>query len=216
MTNNFEVLRKKMVEKQLINRGIKDKNVIEAFRKVPREDFVDEEYKKSAYDDGPLPIGSGQTISQPYIVALMIDSLNLNADDKVLEIGTGSGYAAAVLSKIVNEVYTIEKIDKLAEKAKERFKKLNYTNISIKLGDGTLGWAENAPYDGIVVSAAAPHVPEALINQLAESGEIIIPVGEEGGVQRLKLIKKSKDGTIIEENLDYVRFVPLLGENGYK
>lgn len=216
MANNFEELRKNMVEKQLINRGIEDKNVIEAFSKVPREEFVDDKYKRSAYDDGPLPIGSGQTISQPYIVALMIDSLNLNADDKVLEIGTGSGYAAAVLAKIVNQVYTIEKIDNLAEKAKERFKKLNYTNISVKVGDGTLGWTENAPYDGIVVSAAAPHVPEALINQLAESGEIIIPVGEEGGVQRLKLIKKAKDGTVTEDNLDYVRFVPLLGENGYK
>jgi protein-L-isoaspartate(D-aspartate) O-methyltransferase len=216
MANNFEELRKKMVDKQLINRGIKDEKVIDAFSEVPREEFVGEKYKSSAYDDGPLPIGSGQTISQPYIVALMIDSLNLNEDDKVLEIGTGSGYAAAVLAKIVNEVYTIEKIDKLAEKAKERFKKLNYTNISTKVGDGTLGWSENAPYDGIVVSAAAPHVPEALINQLAESGKIIIPVGEDGGVQRLKLIKKSKDGTVTEENLDYVRFVPLLGENGYK
>lgn len=216
MANNFEELRKKMVEKQLINRGIEDEKVIDAFAKVPREEFVGEKYKSSAYDDGPLPIGSGQTISQPYIVALMIDSLNLNKDDKVLEIGTGSGYAAAVLAKIVNEVYTIEKIDRLAEKAKERFKKLNYTNISTKVGDGTLGWEENAPYDGIVVSAAAPHVPEALINQLAESGKIIIPVGEDGGVQRLKLIKKAKDGTVNEENLDYVRFVPLLGENGYK
>jgi protein-L-isoaspartate(D-aspartate) O-methyltransferase len=216
MANNFEELRKKMVEKQLINRGIEDEKVIDAFAEVPREEFVGEKYKSSAYDDGPLPIGSGQTISQPYIVALMIDSLNLNEDDKVLEIGTGSGYAAAVLAKIVNEVYTIEKIDKLAEKAKERFKKLNYTNISTKVGDGTLGWEENAPYDGIVVSAAAPHVPEALINQLAESGKIIIPVGEDGGVQRLKLIKKTEDGTVNEENLDYVRFVPLLGENGYK
>lgn len=215
MADNFQELRKDMVEKQLIKRGIKSKNVIEAFSEVPREEFVAEKYKSSAYDDGPLPIGSGQTISQPYIVALMIDNLNLNADDKVLEIGTGSGYAAAILSKIVKEVYTIEKVESLAEKAVQHFKKLNYDNISVKVGDGTLGWPEIAPYNGIVVSAAAPYVPQALIEQLAEDGKIIIPVGEQGGVQRLKLIKKKKDGEIKEDNLDYVRFVPLLGENGY-
>jgi protein-L-isoaspartate(D-aspartate) O-methyltransferase len=216
MDKDFERLRRNMVEKQLINRGIKDKKVIAAFREVPREKFVDDKYKASAYDDGPLPIGAGQTISQPYIVAMMIDSLNLNADDKVLEIGTGSGYAAAVLSKIVNEVYTIEKITQLANKAAGHFKKLNYNNIFIKVGDGTRGWPENAPYNGIVVSAAAPHVPDALIKQLTSPGKMIIPVGEKGGVQRLKLIKKSKKGKITEDNLDYVRFVPLIGENGFR
>lgn len=216
MKLDFEKLRKEMVEQQIKNRGIEDEKVLNAFREVPREEFVEENYKSSSYDDGALPIGAGQTISQPYIVALMIDSLNLKPDEKVLEIGTGSGYAAAVLSRIVEEVYTIETIETLAQKAVKRFARLEYDNIEVKIGDGTLGWEENAPYDGIVVSAAAPHVPEALIKQLSDKGRIIIPVGERGGVQRLKVIKKDEEGKISEENLDYVRFVPLRGENGYR
>lgn len=216
MTLDYEKLRREMVEEQIKRRGIEDERVLNAFREVPREEFVDEKYISSAYNDGALPIGAGQTISQPYIVALMIDSLNLKPDEKVLEIGTGSGYAAAVLSRIVEEVYTIETIETLAQKAIKRFARLEYDNIEVKIGDGTLGWAENAPYDGIVVSAAAPHVPDALIKQLSENGRIVIPVGEKGGVQRLKVIKKDKEGKTSEENLDYVRFVPLRGENGYR
>ncbi len=215
MTLDFEKLRREMVEQQIKSRGIEDDRVLNAFREVHREEFVEEKYKSSAYNDGALPIGAGQTISQPYIVALMIDSLNLKSDENVLEIGTGSGYAAAVLSRIVEKVYTIETIETLAQKAIRRFDRLEYNNIEVKIGDGTLGWAENAPYDGIVVSAAAPHVPEALINQLSENGRIVIPVGEKGGVQRLKVIRKGEEGKTSAENLDYVRFVPLRGENGY-
>lgn len=215
MTLDFEKLRREMVEQQIKSRGIEDDRVLDAFREVPREEFVEEKYKSSAYNDGALPIGAGQTISQPYIVALMIDSLNLKSDEKVLEIGTGSGYAAAVLSRMVEEVYTIETIETLAQKAISRFDRLEYSNIEVKIGDGTLGWAENAPYDGIVVSAAAPHVPDALIKQLSENGRIVIPVGEKGGVQRLKVIRKGEEGKTSEEKLDYVRFVPLRGENGY-
>ena len=215
MTLDFEKLRREMVEQQIKSRGIKDDRVLNAFREVPREEFVEEKYKSSAYNDGALPIGAGQTISQPYIVALMIDSLNLKSDEKVLEIGTGSGYAAAVLSRMVEEVYTIETIESLAQKAIRRFDRLEYNNIEVKIGDGTLGWAENAPYDGIVVSAAAPHVPDALIKQLSENGRIVIPVGEKGGVQRLKVIRKGEEGKTRAEKLDYVRFVPLRGENGY-
>jgi len=216
MVRNFEKLRRQMVEEQLLKRGIDDDKVLEAFRIVPREKFVGEKYKSSAYEDGALPIEEGQTISQPYIVALMIQSLVLKEDDKVLEIGTGSGYAAAVLSKMVKDVYTIEKIPLLAEKAIERFDRLEYDNIKVKIGDGTLGWKEHAPYDGIIVSAAAPHIPEELLKQLSAEGRIIIPVGERSGVQQLKRIKKDKEGNIEEEKLDYVRFVPLRGEDGYK
>ncbi|ADQ15148.1 protein-L-isoaspartate(D-aspartate) O-methyltransferase [Halanaerobium hydrogeniformans] len=215
MSVNFTKLREKMVKTQIIRRGIKDGKIIEAFKNVAREEFVDSKYKDDAYNDSPLPIDKGQTISQPYIVAYMIEKLNLSEEDKVLEIGTGSGYAAAILAQIVEEVYTIERFEILAEKASQRFKKLGYNNIKVKVGDGTLGWGEYAPYDGIVVSAAAPHVPEELKEQLAENGKIIIPVGEKTGVQQLKLITKSKENTFKEENLDYVRFVPLTGENGW-
>lgn len=214
MTEDFKELREKMVKTQLIRRGIEAEQVIKAFKKVPREKFVDPSYQDSAYNDSPLPIDKDQTISQPYIVAYMIEKLALDENSRVLEIGTGSGYAAAVLAEIAAEVYTIERFEVLAEKASKRFNSLGYDNVKVKVGDGTLGWEEHAPYDGIVVSAAAPHVPQKLKEQLAENGKMIIPVGEKRGVQQLKIISK-KNGKLSEESLDYVRFVPLTGENGW-
>lgn len=216
MDRNFDQLRRQMVKEQLINRGIEDQAVIDAFKKVPREKFMLEENKDLAYQDGAQTIEAGQTISQPYIVALMIQALNLDESDKVLEIGTGSGYAAAILAEIAAEVYTIERIEKLAVKAKEVLKELNYSNVEVKIGDGSLGWSEKAPYDAVLVSAAAPYVPENLIVQLKKSGKIVIPIGERGGIQRLKLIKKKYNGKIKEESLEYVRFVPLLGEDSWR
>lgn len=215
MSEDFKKLRKKMVKTQLIRRGIENEKVIEAFKKVAREEFVDPKYQHSSYNDSPLPIDKDQTISQPYIVAYMIEKLALKENDRVLEIGTGSGYAAAILAEIVAEVYTIERFETLAGKAAERFEKLDYNNIEVKIGDGSLGWEEYAPYDGIVVSAAAPYVPEKLKEQLAENGKIIIPIGEKKGVQQLKLITKIKEDNFKEESLDYVRFVPLTGEDGW-
>ena len=208
MDKNFEKLRRQMVKEQLIKRGIEDQSVIDAFKKVPREKFMLAENRKLAYQDGAQSIDAGQTISQPYIVALMIQAINLNQSDRVLEIGTGSGYAAALLAEIAAEVYTIEKIEQLGVKAKEVLVDLNYDNVEVKHGDGSLGWAENAPYDAIVVSAAAPYVPEKLIDQLANRGRLIIPIGERSGIQQLKLITKKYKGKIKEESLEYVRFVP--------
>ena len=190
--------------------------VMEAMRNVPRDAFVPENMKSHAFENRPLPIGEGQTISQPYIVAYMLQALKLNKDERVLEIGTGSGYAAALLAEIVKEVYTIEKIEKLAFKARKVLKELNYQNVEVEIGDGSLGWEEKAPYDAVLVSAAAPYVPENLIEQLANKGRIIIPIGERGGIQQLKLFTKKYNGKIKEESLEYVRFVPLLGEDSWR
>ncbi|MFP4372397.1 MAG: protein-L-isoaspartate(D-aspartate) O-methyltransferase [Halanaerobium sp.] len=216
MEKDFERLRKKMVEEQLIKRGIKDENVLKAFRSVKREEFMLEKNKEYAYQDGAQSIDAGQTISQPYIVALMMQALKLKKSDKVLEIGTGSGYAAALLAEIVQEVYTIERIEKLAVKAENVLANLDYDNVEVKVGDGSLGWKENAPYDAILVSAAAPYVPENLVHQLNKKGRLVIPVGERKGVQQLKLITKKYNGKIKKESLEYVRFVPLLGEDSWR
>lgn len=212
---DYQKLRKKMVEEQLKKRGITDQAVLDAFNKVPREEFMLDSNKELAYEDGAQSIDAGQTISQPYIVAYMLQALEIESDDKVLEIGTGSGYAAALLAEIAEEVYTVEKIEKLALKAKNVLKKLNYINVDVKIGDGSLGWEENAPYDAVLVSAAAPYVPEKLIEQLKNKGKLIIPVGKKRGIQQLKLIKKNYRGKIKEEKLEYVRFVPLLGEDSW-
>lgn len=210
-----EKARKKMVEEQLKPRGINNKRILNAMRKVPRHIFVPEKYIEYAYDDKPLPIDKGQTISQPYIVASMIQALNPDKEDKVLEIGTGSGYAAGVLSRIVKKVYTIERIKILARQAETHYKKLGYDNIIIKVGDGTKGWEEKAPFDRILVSAAAPAIPGKLSQQLVTDGEMIIPVGKKHGLQKLvKIIKKSKD-KIETEELEFVRFVPLIGKDGW-
>lgn len=216
MSINFKKLRTQMVEKQLLKRGIEDKLVLDAFRKLPREKFISDKNKKYAYHDGAQLIAAGQTISQPYIVAVMLENLEIKKSDKILEIGTGSGYAAALLAEIAAEVYTIERIEELALKAEKLFNKLNYQNLKVKLGDGSLGWEEHAPYDSILVSAAAPYVPEKLIEQLAKGGTIVIPVGKRNRVQQLKQLKKSYSGKVREKKLDYVRFVPLIGENSWR
>lgn len=216
MTADYEKLRMEMVREQLQNRGIEDKSVIEAFKKVPREKFMLAENKNLAYADGAQTIEAGQTISQPYIVAKMLEALKLSPEDKVLEIGTGSGYAAALLAEIAEEVFTIERIEKLAVKANNLLLELGYKNIEVKTGDGTLGWEENAPYDAILVSAAAPYLPEKLKSQLNKKGRIVIPIGERGGIQQLKRYTKKYNATLKEEDLEYVRFVPLLGEDSWR
>ncbi|RCW57444.1 MULTISPECIES: protein-L-isoaspartate(D-aspartate) O-methyltransferase [Halanaerobium] len=216
MEKDFEKLRQKMVKEQLIKRGIEDEAVLKAFRKVAREKFMLEKNREYAYQDGAQSIDAGQTISQPYIVALMLQSLGLNEGARVLEVGTGSGYAAALLAEIAKKVYTIERIEELALKASKVLEKLNYHNVEVKVGDGSLGWEENAPYDAILVSAAAPYVPEKLIEQLTVKGRLIIPIGKRNGIQQLKLITKKYRNKIKEENLEYVRFVPLLGEDSWR
>jgi len=206
--NKFEIKRKEMVNKQIQARGIADKNTLKALEVVPRHLFVPEEYLDQAYDDGPLPIGYGQTISQPYIVAYMTELLNVGPDDVVLEIGTGSGYQAAILSRIVKKVYTVEIVEELDLAAKERLKALNYDNVEVKIGDGYYGWEEHAPYSGIIVTAASEYIPPPLIKQLKDKGRMIIPVGSPFSVQNLMLVEKSGD-KIRTKSLIPVRFVPL-------
>ena len=211
---NFSQERRMMVGEQLIPRGIKEPLVLNAFRKVPREKFVPFEQRDNSYDDFPLPIGEEQTISQPYIVALMTETLGLKGREKVLEIGTGSGYQTAIIAEIVEEIYTVERIISLAQRAKETLKELGYTNIKIKIGDGTEGWKEFSPYDAIIVTAAAPKVPQSLIKQLNESGRLIIPLGNLYS-QELILHEK-KRGKLMTRNFGGCRFVPLRGEYGWK
>lgn len=204
---SFEKLRKFMVEEQIAKRGITDKNVIDAMLKVERHLFVPEQYRGNSYDDTPLPIGYGQTISQPYIVALMTELLQLNKKDKVLEIGTGSGYQAAVLSLLVDSVYTIEIIDELAKSAEERLKKLGYNNVLVKCGDGYKGWKEYAPFDKIIITCAPEEIPKELINQLKINGIMVLPVGDI--YQELKVVKKTEKGIVVEDIIP-VRFVPMI------
>ncbi|MBC8460189.1 MAG: protein-L-isoaspartate(D-aspartate) O-methyltransferase [Deltaproteobacteria bacterium] len=211
----FTDLRERMVTTQIIARGIKDPKVIEAMRKVPRHLFVPENIRGRAYDDRPLPIGEGQTISQPYIVAFMTEALNLSSGDKALEIGTGSGYQAAILAEIVKEVYTIEIRPRLGETARERLKEMGYKNIFVEIGDGYKGWPEKAPFNAIIVTCAPEKIPRPLIDQLAEGGRMIIPVGEEGSIQELVLMKKEK-GMIIREEVMKVLFVPMITEEELK
>ncbi len=212
--DNFTEKREQMVREQIRNRGISDKEVLQAFRKVERHHFVLPSYIKYAYVDSPLAIEEGQTISQPYIVAFMTDVLDLKPTDKVLEIGTGSGYQAAILSQLCDSVFTIEVFETLGNKAKALFVKLGYENIYCKIGDGYNGWNEHAPFDAIIVTCSPTHVPQPLKNQLAEGGRMIIPVGERR-VQQLVLLKKKK-GKILEEKILPVRFVPMLDEKGEK
>jgi protein-L-isoaspartate(D-aspartate) O-methyltransferase len=206
-TDEFTAERKKMIEDQIIARGITNKATILAMQEVPRHKFVPKDAKVYAYRDSPLQIGYGQTISQPYIVAFMTASLDLHKNDTVLEIGTGSGYQAAVLSKIVAQIYTIEIVEPLGLQAIERFKNLGYGNIETKIGDGYHGWKEHAPYHAIIVTANVEEIPPELINQLAEGGKLIIPVGPQGYGQNLVLVTKQKD-KIKKKNLLPVRFVP--------
>ncbi len=204
--------RERMVAEQIEARGVKNKEVLEAMRKVPRHEFVSDEYKPYAYKDTPLPIECGQTISQPYIVALMSELLEPKKEDRVLEVGTGSGYQAAVLAVIVKKVYTIEIFEELGTSAKERLQDLGYNNTTVKVADGYYGWQENAPFDCIIVTCAAGYVPPPLLEQLKEGGRMCIPVGPPFLVQTLMLIEK-KDGKIISRNIIPVRFVPLLGKH---
>jgi len=206
---DFKVMREKMVENQIKARGVKDPRVLSALLKVERHRFVPEEYLNSAYSDQPLPIGEGQTISQPYIVALMTELLELKGDEKVLEVGTGSGYQAAILAELAKEVYTIEIVESLASTAKNRLLELGYQNIRVKSGDGYIGWPEAAPFDAIIVTAAPDHIPKPLLDQLKEGGRMVVPVGSYA--QELKKIVK-QSGKIETAGIIPVVFVPMTGE----
>jgi len=210
---DYDSLRERLIKKYIQAEGIKDQRVIDSMRRVPREFFVPENLKRRAYDNKPLPIGYGQTISQPYIVALMTELLRLKPTDTVLEVGTGSGYQAAILAQIAKEVYTIEIIKPLAVQAKKRFEQLGYTNIHTKIGDGYYGWEEYAPFDAIIVTAAADHIPPPLIRQLKNGGRMCIPVGQPYFPQMLKLIEKSEEGIVRIRDIAPVVFVPLTGEH---
>jgi len=209
----FLSLRRAMVHDQIIQRGIEDRSVIQAMISAPRHHFVPKGRISSAYDDTPLPIGYGQTISQPYIVAYMTEVLNLKKESRVLEVGTGSGYQAAILSPLVKKVYTIEIIKELSRAATTRLKKLGYNNIEVAIGDGYYGWADHAPFDAIIVTAAAGHIPPPMLKQLKNGGRLVIPVGGAFMVQNLVLIVKDNEGKITTQNLMPVRFVPLTGKH---
>ena len=213
LTASLDINRERMVEEQLIPRGITDSITLAAMRKVPRHEFVEDAMRAKAYGDHPLPIGNGQTISQPYIVALMTQALCLSGKEKILEIGTGSGYQAAVLSQGCSKVYTIERINSLLVRARKVFDRLHYLNIISRIDDGTIGWADESPFDGILVTAGGPKIPEPLVAQLADLGRMIIPVGGQD-VQELQLVEK-KDGEVFVQTIEHVRFVNLIGTHGW-
>lgn len=212
---DFSRLREHMVRRQIEARGITNPLILAAFREIPREEFIEEHWRPWAYDDGPLPIEAGQTISQPYIVALMIDAAEIAPGDRVLEVGAGSGYAAAVISRLADAVTGVERQHELAEAAGERLRRLGISNVKIVEGDGTLGWPADAPFDAILAAASGSHVPNALIDQLAPGGRLVMPVGGSRDVQRLVKITKRAGGTIDEQQLGEVRFVPLIGKEGW-
>lgn len=214
-SRDFAAQREEMVERAIRSRGVRSKLVLDAMRAVPREDFLPSHLREFAYEDSPLPIEAEQTISQPYIVAFMIEALDLKGGERVLEIGAGSGYAAAVLSKIAGEVYTVERIGQLAEKAAARLADLGYSNVNVLHGDGTKGWPEHMPYDAIVVAAGGPKVPDALKLQLKIGGRLVIPVGTDPTVQELVRITRVSEQDFLREDLADVRFVPLVGEEGW-
>lgn len=203
-----------MVDSQIIARGIKDQRVIEAMLKTPRHLFVQEAMASQAYNDTSLPIGDKQTISQPYMVALMTELLSLEGSETVLEIGTGSGYQAAVLSHVARRVLTIERIPRLAARARRLFDSLGLTNLAMKIDDGTVGWAGEAPFDAIIVTAGAPDIPESLVRQLAVGGRLVIPVGDQLNQQLVRLVK-NEDGTLTQEKSVACRFVKLIGKDGW-
>jgi len=204
-----------MVERQLRRRGITEPDILDAFRAVPREAFVGEKYEHLAYGDHPLPIEAGQAISQPYIVALTIQAAEIKPGSKVLEVGAGSGYAAAVISRIAGKVIGMERHHDLVDVARDRLKRLGYDNVEIVEGDGTRGCPDEAPFDAIVAAASGSHVPKAFLEQLADGGRIVMPVGEPGWVQELIKVTKQDDGTLMQQKLGGVRFVPLIGEEGW-
>jgi protein-L-isoaspartate(D-aspartate) O-methyltransferase len=212
---NFAAERDAMVERQIESRGIREPSILEAFRAVPREEFLSDDYRELAYGDHPLPIEAGQTISQPYIVALMIQAADIKCGDRVLEVGAGSGYAAAVISRIAGQVIAIERQGELVAVAKERMRRLGYDNVRIVEADGTRGWEADAPYDAILAAASGSHVPDPWVKQLAEGGRIVMPVGDPGWVQKLIKVTRGPADKLIHEDLGAVRFVPLIGEEGW-
>lgn len=212
----YAIRREAMVRQQLAERGISDHKVLDAMKKVPRERFVPEMERDSAYYDGALPIGAGQTISQPYIVALMTEALQLKGGEKVLEIGTGSGYAAAILAEIAAEVFTVERVKELADRAARVLAKQGYGNAHVKHGDGTLGWAEHAPFDAIVVTAGGPRVPESLKQQLTVGGRLVMPVGTTPQYQNLVHVLRISDDRFDTTDFGAVRFVSLVGKEGWQ
>ncbi|HYC94235.1 MAG TPA: protein-L-isoaspartate(D-aspartate) O-methyltransferase, partial [Sphingomicrobium sp.] len=214
--SDFTTLRERMIDRQIAARGLDDPKLLAAFRAVPREDFISGDYADYAYQDSPLPIESGQTISQPYIVALTIDAAGIKPGDKVLEVGAGSGYAAAVIGQIAGDVIAIERHHELVELARKRMSRLGYSNVKIVEGDGTLGWPEEAPYDAIVAAASGSHVPQSWLAQLRPGGRIVMPIGEPHAVQSLVKVTKDEDGTLHREDLGGVRFVPLIGKEGFR
>jgi len=210
----FENKRNNMVKNQIESRGVTDELVLRAMRKVPRHLFVEEAIRETAYGDFPLPIGEGQTISQPYMVAVMTEKLELDKSCKVLEIGTGSGYQTAVLAEICERVFTIERVASLEKKARIRLENMGYTNIAFKIGDGTLGWSQFGPYDGILVTAGSPSVPQVLFSQLTEGGRMVIPIGNSFS-QMLTVVTK-QNGEMLEEPCFGCTFVPLIGREGWE
>jgi protein-L-isoaspartate(D-aspartate) O-methyltransferase len=213
--SDFATLRERMVDRQIAARGLDDPALLAAFRAVPREDFVSGDYADYAYQDSPLPIESGQTISQPYIVALTIYAAGIKPGARILEVGAGSGYAAAVIGQIAEEVIAVERHHELAELAQLRMRRLGYGNVRIVEGDGTLGWPEDAPFDAIVAAASGSHVPQSWIAQLKPGGRIVMPVGPPHEVQTLLKVTKRDDGSLSHEDLGGVRFVPLIGAEGF-
>ena len=213
---DYEELREAMVKTQIESRGIKDEDVLSVMRDVPRHLFIDESLWPKAYSDGPLPIGHGQTISQPYIVAFMTELLRPDTHHMILEIGTGSGYQAAVLAKLVHHVYTIEIVPELGRNAKAALKRLGYDNISVRVGDGYKGWPEEEPFDRIIVTAAPEKVPEALVDQLKPGGRMVLPVGPRWWGQDLLVIEKNERGKVVRKNTIPVRFVPMIRQKERK
>lgn len=211
---NFDEERKTMVEVQLRGRGLKDERVLKAMEEIPRHRFVSKEQEQSAYSDHPLPIGEGQTISQPYMVALMTECMELEGNEKVLEIGTGCGYQAAILAKLAEEVYSIERVEKLSLKAKEILAELGYTNVKLKVGDGTKGWEEYSPYQALIVTAGSPDIPQTLLDQLSEGGRMVIPVG--GSFSQELVVARKRKGKVERRKVCGCVFVPLIGEFGWK
>jgi protein-L-isoaspartate(D-aspartate) O-methyltransferase len=211
---NYEQERRRMVDDQIVGRGIKDERVLAAMRRVPRHEFLPEAIRGMAYADNALPIGEGQTMSQPYMVAIMTELLGPTSNERVLEIGTGSGYQAAVLAELCIKVYTVERVKTIAEKARATLDRLGYQNVAIKVYDGTYGWKEMAPFDAIMVTAGAPEIPAPLVEQLKDGGRMVIPVGERFGQSLLKVVKTA-EGTVIQRSIPCV-FVPLIGNHGWK
>lgn len=210
---NYESERNRMVDEQIVTRGVKDQRVLAALRRVPRHEFLPEAIRGMAYGDHALPLGEGQTMSQPYMVALMTELLDLKGTERVLEIGTGSGYQAAVLAELCEKVYTVERIKTLAEKARAVLDRLGYKRVAIKIYDGTYGWKEMAPFDAIVVTAGAPDIPAPLVEQLRDGGRMVIPVGERYGQMLVKVVKTA-EGLVTEKSIPCM-FVPLIGNHGW-